>query len=72
MSKALGGLMRDRLTGFTGHATARLQPLHGCPQLQLTALRDGAIHSEWVDEERCEPVVSGCAPAGFAASEEGT
>ncbi len=53
---ALGTLVKDRLSGYSGHATGRLEQLHGSTQLKVEALKDGAVHIEWLDEARCEPV----------------
>lgn len=61
----LGARVRDTLTGYEGVAIARIEHLHGVPELKVECLRDGGLHSEWIDEARLEAVECGPAPAGF-------
>ena len=62
----LGTRVRDRLSGFEGHAVARIEHLHGVPEFKVIALRDGAIYAEWIDEARCDPSDADV-PCGFEA-----
>jgi hypothetical protein len=61
----LGEKVRDVFTGYEGHAVARIEHLHGVPELQVACLRDGAIHQEWIDEVRLELVQQAQPVSGF-------
>jgi len=63
----LGKRVRDTLTGYEGHITGRIEHLHAAPEMKVVALRDGAIHTEWIDEARCVPADPDV-PAGFGPS----
>lgn len=61
----LGDLVRDRVTGFTGIATARTEWLNKCVrwQLQPRELKDGKVQPpEVFDEEQCEVVEAEAVP----------
>ena len=56
---ALGDLVTDRLTPFTGIVTARAEYLYGCKQVlvRADALKDGnPVEGVWMDEGRVEVV----------------
>lgn len=67
MTITLGMRVRDRFTGYEGYAVARMEHLHGVPEVRVEALLDGAIHVEWIDEARLVPADAGV-PAGFLDS----
>lgn len=57
MHNNIGLTFRDRITGFQGVATGRLEYISGCNQLLLTpmvtgegTMRDG----NWIDEQRLD------------------
>lgn len=55
----LGKTFTDKITGFTGVCTGRVEYLTGCHQLLLSPKADGGKPPEacWFDEQRCEHVV---------------
>lgn len=60
----LGQKLRDRVTGFEGIATSRLEYLNGCIQygIKPQAAADGKMpDSCWIDEEQLELVDEGIA-----------
>lgn len=65
MTDFLGKRVRDVGTGFEGFADARIEHLHGCPEMKVVALVDGRIISEWIDEARLEVVERPDAAPGF-------
>lgn len=60
MKAVLGTTVRDRITGFTGIVTGRVEYITGCNQalVQPKMKEDGAAmpESAWVDEQRLEAV----------------
>lgn len=60
MHASLGFKFKDRVTGFEGVATGRIEYMTGCNQLLLVpAAKDGEWKDgHWVDEQRCDKVVS--------------
>ncbi len=68
----LGTRVRDVLTGFEGHATARIDHLHGVPELKVEVLCEGAIRFEWIDEARCVVVDPPASSCGFGPPETET
>lgn len=58
----LGSIQRDKITGFEGIVTARIEYLTGCVQYKLTPqslTREGAIREDqWFDEVRLAAVDS--------------
>jgi hypothetical protein len=52
----LGDKVRDKITGFTGIATAVTLYLHRCPLVEVTAkeLLDGKLITIWFDEFQLE------------------
>lgn len=59
----LGGRIRDRVSGFTGIATARIEYLNGCVQYQVDPPMDKdkgePPKSIWVDSQQAEYVDEG-------------
>lgn len=61
MHNIIGTQVRDKITGFFGTVTGRVEYLTGCNQLLVTPLvrADGSIvDAQWFDEQRCEPAGS--------------
>lgn len=59
MGMELGDRVKDRLTGFTGVVTAKVQYISGCDQMLVLPEADNANKlnsSEWFDVERLEKV----------------
>lgn len=59
MNSILGNHYRDKITGFTGVATGRVEYITGCNQVLLApaAGKDGTLRSaEWFDEQRLDIV----------------
>jgi hypothetical protein len=58
MNSKLGHKYRDKISGFVGTATGRVEYISGCNQLLLCpAAKEGALSpSEWFDEQRLELV----------------
>jgi hypothetical protein len=58
MHPKIGHKYRDKISGFVGTATGRVEYISGCNQLLLCpTAKDGALGaSEWFDEQRCEQV----------------
>jgi len=56
----LGDTVRDRITGFEGVVTGRVEYITGCNQLLVSPrVKDGAKQDAcWFDEQRCEVDVS--------------
>jgi len=54
----LGDKIRDKITGFTGIATAVTIYLHKCPIVEITAqeLSDGKLMILWFDEPQVEVI----------------
>jgi len=55
----LGVQVRDRITGFTGYTTGRVEYLTGCAQytVQPPVKADGEfVEAHWFDEDRLEPL----------------
>jgi len=52
----LGDKVRDKITGFTGIATALTLYLHKCPLVEVTAkeLSEGKLITLWFDEPQLE------------------
>ena len=52
----LGDKVRDKITGFTGIATAITLYLHKCPLVEVTAkeLSEGKLITLWFDEPQLE------------------
>jgi hypothetical protein len=53
----LGSRVRDKITGFTGVVTGRVEYLTGCNQVLVApkCKDDGAlVSSEWLDEQRVD------------------
>ena len=52
----LGDKVRDKITGFTGIATAVTLYLHKCPLVEVTAkeLSEGKLITLWFDEPQLE------------------
>ena len=50
----LGKKVKDKITGFVGIATARVEYINGCVQYEITPLvKDGDMRkSYWLDEQR--------------------
>lgn len=64
---ALGNAVRDRVTGFAGHATAYTQSLSGCTQYCITPQAEpGKAYPEgiWLDWQRLEVTGPGLAEIG--------
>lgn len=58
----LGQEVQDKITGFRGIVTGRVDYLTGCRQLLIAPplKSDGRMaESVWLDEQRCEPVPGG-------------
>lgn len=58
MTIELGITARDRITGFQGVVTGKVEYISGCNQCLLTPpAKDGAlVQAEWLDEQRLAPV----------------
>ncbi len=59
MHDIIGRKVRDKVTGFTGMVTGRVEYLTGCNQLLVApkVKHDGSlVDSAWFDEQRCEIV----------------
>lgn len=57
--KILGATYKDKITGFVGVATGRVEYISGCNQVLLApkAGQDGSMKSsEWFDEQRLDEV----------------
>lgn len=57
MKTELGSTVTDKITGFTGIVTGRVEYISGCNQLLVTSRvgSDGAVKDpQWLDEQRCE------------------
>lgn len=57
MHSIIGKKVRDKITGFTGTVTGRVEYITGCNQLLVAPVvkDDGAlVSSEWLDEQRAE------------------
>lgn len=57
MHDMLGRKVRDRITGFTGIVTGRVEYLTGCNQVLVSPATkdDGSlVVPEWLDEQRVE------------------
>jgi hypothetical protein len=57
MQIQLGSKVKDRVTGFSGIATARIEYITGCVQYAVTpdSLQDGLpIDNQWFDECRLD------------------
>lgn len=57
MHHTLGRTATDKITGFKGVVTGRVEYLTGCNQLLIAPKvgSDGALKdSQWFDEQRCE------------------
>lgn len=57
MHDAIGRQARDRITGFRGTVTGRVEYMTGCNQLLISPLAkdDGTlVGAEWFDEQRCD------------------
>jgi hypothetical protein len=52
----LGSRVRCKITGFEGVAVARIEHLHGVPEIKVDCLVDGRIHHEWIDEKKLEVI----------------
>lgn len=55
----LGSKVRDKVTGFTGIATARVEYLHGCVQIEIMPPVDKdnkKPDSIYIDEPRLEAI----------------
>lgn len=55
----LGDKVRDKVTGFTGIATARIEYLHGCVQIEIMPPvdKDGKkVDGIWIDDPRLESI----------------
>ena len=52
----LGATYRDKITGFCGVATGRVEYITGCNQVLLAPASDGNTFKspEWFDEQRLE------------------
>lgn len=53
----LGQTVKDKITGFSGIVTGRVEYLTGCNQLLVAppVKDDGAFRdSQWFDEQRCD------------------
>ena len=62
----LGSVYKDKVTGFTGTATARTEYLNGCVQFMLESRveKEGEKpNGLWVDEAQLEEVKANPAPA---------
>ena len=72
MKIALGDRVHDRITGFAGIVTGRLEYLEGRRQFLLKPEKldkDGKIiDGQWIDEQYLEIVLSGIYPDPFAVS----
>lgn len=65
MEFTLGNTLRDKVTGFTGTATARIQYINGCIQYCLLPKvdKDGKyVDGIYIDVQRLEKVDDGVAP----------
>lgn len=73
MMTMLGKQVRDRITGFTGVATARSEYLNGCVRILVEAKEaaDGKLPSDWFDEQRIEYVEAGDGVLASAAKAGG-
>lgn len=67
----LGAKVRDRLTGFTGRATSRIEYITGCVQYGVLPeiKSDGSYpNCEYIDDQRLEvigePIVQASRPTG--------
>lgn len=60
MHEKLGFKFKDRVSGFEGVATGRLEYMTGCHQLLLVPpAKDGEWKDgQWIDEQRCDKVPS--------------
>lgn len=70
----LGDEVRDKVTGYTGIATARFEYLTGCVryEVQPRGLHEGKLHEAYVfDEGRLEMVGGGIHPDQVAAAATG-
>ncbi|WP_309086432.1 hypothetical protein [Chelativorans sp.] len=59
MHEVLGTKVRDRITGFSGVVTGRVEYLTGCNQVLVSppAKEDGSlVAAEWLDEQRLEVI----------------
>ena len=58
MRDELGRTYKDRITGFEGVVTGRVEYISGCNQLLLSAKvgKDSTTKTMWVDEQRVELV----------------
>jgi hypothetical protein len=55
----LGDVVRDKISGFSGVATCRLDYLNGCVRWQVTprTLHDAKpVEAQYFDDEQLEPV----------------
>lgn len=53
----LGDTVSDRVTGFKGVVTGRVEYITGCNQLLISPKADeknALPESRWIDEQRCE------------------
>lgn len=48
----LGTRAKDRITGFVGTITARIEYFDSSPKVQLEELVDGKVATEWFDIAR--------------------
>lgn len=56
MNQKLGTTVVDKITGFRGVVTGRVEYISGCNQLLVTPKsdKDGALNeAQWFDEQRC-------------------
>jgi hypothetical protein len=56
-----GDKVKDKITGFEGTVTGRVEYITGCNQLLVQpSSKDGTEmpKSSWIDEDRCELVVA--------------
>ena len=69
----LGREARDKITGFQGVITAKIQYLYGCAQYSLTSpAKDGELkEGQWFDEGRIEIVGDGVRAEDVKAERNG-
>lgn len=69
----LGNKVRDKVTGFEGIATGRVEYLTGCTQIGITPpAKDGEVKAtQYFDAERLEFIDTGIAPAEVTGANAG-
>lgn len=69
----LGVEARDKITGFTGIVTARIEYLYGCTQYSLVhrAVDNKKGYTEWFDEGRVEAVGAGISAVSVTTDRPG-